>query len=296
MPGRKTTKPTQEAPNPATKSIGASKISNAQALSDPDMVISRARIRFLAVALCNTIAPAMVGIIVYHVTHSLTIEVDFASASCDALSLLLNIIVEYIKNGAASHRSVLLLDFGGGFVSMALLFGVAIFGVLNATTRVLNPVNEKEKVEHVGLMLFYNCFSLALDIFTLSFWWRSRDLLMPSGINQPADQLNVNSGLLHALVDFMRGLSVAGTSFWMIYINLKGEAPWMDLKDKVHGDIFGSFLLCACVLVSAAFLLKESIETLRKICANETSKVEDGKLLNGHDTPNESYGSLKSGV
>lgn len=291
MPGRKTANPMDETPKVVT--ANAYTANAAEFRVDPDEIISCARIRFLVVALCNTIAPALVGIIVYHVTHSLTIEVDFASASCDALSLLLNIVVEYIKHGA-SHRSVLLLDFGGGFLSMALLFGVAIFGVLNATSRVLNPMDEREKVEHVGLMLFYNCFSLVLDVFTLTFWWRSRDLFMPSGINQPTDSLNVNSGLLHALVDFMRGLSVTGTSFWMIYISLKGEAPWMDLKDKVHGDVFGSFLLCACVLVSAAFLLKESIQTLAKICANEPSKVEDDRLIKGHrhEIADENYGSV----
>lgn len=290
-----TSKPVQESQRVASDRIYDSE--NTDSMVDFDVLVSRARIRFLAVALCNTIAPALVGVIVYHVTHSLTIEVDFASASCDALSLLLNIVVEYLKSGAASSKSVLLLDFGGGFISMALLIGVAIFGVLNATNRALNPVDESERVDHIGLMLFYNCFSLALDMFTLVFWWKSKDLFCGAH-GQTSDQLNVNSGLLHSIVDFMRGLSVTGTSFWMIYVNLKAETPWAELKDKVHGDVFGSFLLCACVLVSAAFLLKESIDTLRKICAPDAFKVESTSkaMLDNSSRGTGNYGSLKGSV
>lgn len=260
-------------------------------VDDFDSIVSRARIRFLAVALCNTVLPAFVGIIVYHVTHSLTIEVDFASSSCAALSLILNITVEFLKKGQCnrgghSGKSVLLLDFAGGFISMALLLGVAIFGVRNATNRVAK-MDESERVGHVGLMLVYNCFSVLLDMFTLAFWWKSRDLLSPPTTRQRQDQLNVNSGLLLSIVDFMRGLSVTGTSFWMLYINMKGETALMELKDKVRGDVFGSFLLCACVLISASFLLKESIDTLHRIVTND-SKVEDRMLTKGND-----YGSLK---
>jgi Co/Zn/Cd efflux system component len=295
MPGRRTgSNPIQQA-RPQSDNIYAA-AENTDPLVQCDEVISKARIRFLAVALCNTVAPALVGLIVYHVTHSLTIEVDFASASCDALSLLLNIIVEYMKNKAASNRLVLVLDFGGGFISMALLVGVAVFGVLNATNKVINPVDESERVEHVGLMLFYNSFSVALDIFTLVYWWQSRSLLMPPGSR--SDQLNVNSGLLHSIVDFMRGIAVTGTSFWMIYINFKAETPWNELKDKVHGDVFGSFLLCACVLFSAAFLLKESIDTLRKIC--DSTKVEQNipvaRPVTAPDAIRGNYGSIKAAV
>jgi len=263
---------------------------------DFDSIVSRARIRFLAVALCNTILPALVGIIVYHVTHSLTIEVDFASAACAALSLILNILVEFLKKGQChregySGKSVLLLDFGGGFISMALLLGVAIFGVRNAASRV-RQMDESERVGHVGLMLVYNCFSVLLDMFTLAFWWKSRDLLSPMTVRQRHDQLNVNSGLLLSIVDFMRGLSVTGTSFWMLYINMKGETGWIELQDKVRGDVFGSFLLCACILISASFLLKESIDTLCRIITNDP-KVEDKLLTEGNDSIRRQYGSLK---
>lgn len=289
MPGRNT------ASDPIQSSGNTYQAENTDPLIECNEVISKARIRFLAVALCNTVAPALVGLIVYHVTHSLTIEVDFASAACDALSLLLNIIVEYMKSGAASRKTILVLDFGGGFISMALLVGVAVFGVLNATNKVLNPVSYNERVEHVGLMLFYNCFSLALDLFTLVYWWKSKDILMPKGGGQRSDQLNVNSGLLHAVVDFMRGLTVTCTSFWMLYINFKAETPWNELRDKVHGDVFGSFLLCACVLFSAAFLLKESIDTLRKIC--ETSKMDPDEVpVARTDSLRGNYGSIKAAV
>lgn len=305
MPGRKTeAERLQESSK--VESPNKSGSDGLTACCEVDSAVSRTRIRFLAMALINTILPALVGIMVYHVTHSLTIEVDFASAACDALSLFLNIVVEYLKHGTASGKMVLLLDFGGGFVSMALLFGVAVFGVLNATNRAFNPIRGDEHVDydHVGLMVLYNCFSLLLDCCTLVFWWRSRDLLMPPGNDQQSDQLNVNSGLLHSIVDFMRGLSVTGTSFWMVYINLKRETPWMELKEKVHVDVFGSFLLCACVIVSAAFLLKESIETLRKICIEQdcafcvrsAKKVEDQVLNGGKEYVNGTYGSLRANV
>merc|ERR1719428_1444280 len=145
MPGHKTGNKSIQESQKQVESNMIYESENTDPAIECDTLVSRARIRFLAVALVNTIAPALVGVIVYHVTHSLTIEVDFASASCDALSLLLNIVVEYLKSGAES-KSVLLLDFAGGFISMALLIGVAIFGVLNATNRALNPVDESERV------------------------------------------------------------------------------------------------------------------------------------------------------
>lgn len=241
-------------------------LNDAKTRRQEEDIIRQVRIRFLFVALCATLLPALSGVMVYYATNSLTVEVDFLSCGSDVISFALNILIEYAKMSMREERCILLLDFLGGFVSCMLLLCVAFFGVLDAMSRA-NFASENmgsNRVVHQDLMLFYNFFCLTLDILAVAFLFRLREMMNPGG-RSGRDQLNVTSGVMHTVVDFLRTMFVTGTTFWMFYVSSKHETPWAEFSQKVNGDVFGSFLLCACVVLSAAFLIRESLKTLMKI-------------------------------
>merc|ERR1719160_2294010 len=78
-------------------SAGTGEASAEEAVKQMEARVLHARIIFLIIALIAALVSAAMGIIVFKATNSLTIEVDDISSWADALSLLVNIIVEYTK-------------------------------------------------------------------------------------------------------------------------------------------------------------------------------------------------------
>lgn len=242
--------------------------------------VLKARIVFLSVALVAALTSAIMGITAWQATNSLTVEVDDISSFADAASLLLNIIIERLKVKLKTRRSVLIADFVGGFVSLATLMGVALFGVVNALKRNEQDHQQGNQISNPRFMLFYNIISLGLDALALVAFCGLKNRMEPPELN-PDDKLNVVSGLVHMMVDLARGLSVTGTSIYMLYVVSKtDETPWQKLSEKIHGDVFGSFLVCTCVLICVLLLMWSSARTLYALMSEED---EEEKSLSDND-------------
>jgi len=258
-----------------------------------------ARLTYLSFNLAFILLNLLGGYYVYESTKSLTIEVDFMSFGCEVLAVLINIIIEMVKRRQMQPKSVLILDLIGGMSSLALLIAVGMFGVFAAisTEEQLEENRGPPPAQHLTQMLKFSTFSLTLSVVNLSIFGSLKDRMLPAD-GEVHDQLNLMSNLAHSLVDFVTNFAVLGTSFWLKY-GVK-EDNWMEMrKHKVWVDVFGSFMVCACILVSILWLMRDvfhCVSWIRELEAEEaglsTGKLEDGgdaKLKVGQ-APN--YGAM----
>lgn len=275
MPSPKDGEDTAELQRSQDVSAGTGEASYEEELQRTEAQVLQARIVFLSIAFIAAVTSAIMGVTAWQATNSLTVEVDDISSWADAGSLLLNIVIERLKIKLKTRRSVLIADFIGGFLSLATLMGVALFGVVNALKRSEQDHHQGNNLKQPGFMLFYNCVSLGLDIIALIAFCGLRDKMEPPELNLD-DRLNVISGLVHMLVDLARAVSVMGTTIYMFYVvSRTDETPWEKLSEKIHGDVFGSFLVCTCVLICVMMLMCSSARTLWELTKDE----EEAKAL-----------------
>lgn len=256
-----------------------------------------ARLTYFSFNLTFILLNLLGGYYVYESTKSLTIEVDFMSFGCEVLAVLINIIIEVVKRRQKSPKSVLWLDLLGGLSSLALLIAVGMFGVIAAvyTEEALEDNKAPPAASHLNQMVKFSTFSLTLSVINLSIFGSLKDQMLPHG-GAVHDQLNLMSNLAHSLVDFVTNFAVLGTSLWLKY-GVKEES-WMEMrKHKVWVDVFGSFMVCACILVSILWLMRDvfhCVSWIRELEAEEASgkKLEDGGNLKKKVGEAPNYGAV----
>eukprot|EP00929_Paragymnodinium_shiwhaense_P013957 TRINITY_DN121811_c0_g1_i1.p1 TRINITY_DN121811_c0_g1~~TRINITY_DN121811_c0_g1_i1.p1 ORF type:complete len:412 (+),score=72.55 TRINITY_DN121811_c0_g1_i1:132-1367(+) len=236
----------------------------------------QARMRFFFVTLVATCVPMLFGIIVYPETNSLTVEMDTINALLDLVSVLLNMGVEVFKHRATDKTIILKLDMLGCGSSLMLLVSAGIFGLMRAVPRAEVPTAPASHVGHFGLMVAYNLVGLLCGAMTSLFWLLTHhEMEEARSADGRGDELNVLSSLMHLLVALAMDVTVFLTSMWMMYVTQKGEVGGKLDVDAAEGDVVGSVVLCTCILLSAAILVKESIQThnsLQEPCSQAASK------------------------
>jgi len=233
-----------------------------------------ARYFFLASSLGANVFMLFMGLGIYHWTNSLTVQVDAIGTGTDALCLMVNMGFEYAKAQATSKKAVLGYDLIGGLISLLSLVFVAVYGLVLAMGRAQESASPEFMVEHPTLMIFYSIFGIAFDIFILMIWCRLRDLIIPPD-QRTRDVLNVISSLMHVVADGARELTLICTTAWLMFSSYSTTTPWEDITAQVHGDVSGCILLCACILVTAGWLLIQSCVTYshyEKECDEEAAK------------------------
>lgn len=239
-----------------------------------------ARLTYLSFNLSFIMLNLLAGYYVYETTKSLTLEVDLLAFGCEVLAVSINIAIEVAKRKSMRPRSIMVLDLVGGLASLSLLIVVGVFGVWSAisTTEELNDNKRRspEPASHLSQMLQFSTFSLCLSVLNLSIFAKLQEKMLPAD-GDVHDQLNLLSNLAHSLVDFVTNFAVLGTSLWLKY----GIAPdtWLEMrKHKVLVDVFGSFIVCACILVSIVWLLRDVLNCVRWIRELENPDLEGSGL------------------
>lgn len=260
--------------------------------------VLRARLAFLCTALGSAIVSAIAGITVYALSNSLTVEVDFLNSSSDAFSLMVNIFAEYAKSSVSNPRYILSIDLVGGFVSLTMLVGVVFFCLVRAKARSDRPLAPESHVEHMGPILAYNVVTLACGAVTLYVWRRFYSRMGMDNGTSRTDWVNVFSGLLHVAMDFLGGMILVCTSFWLLYLSMKPEDHWLrrDAVNMVRSDAVGSVLLCACVILSALVMVVQSIRSARLLMSDaldpEACDQKKAKLQKSEDSKGAEYGAI----
>jgi len=230
-----------------------------------EQVTFTSRLTYLSINFFFIVLNLGFGYVVYESTKSLTVEVDFLSFACEVLAVLINIVIEVVKRRALHARKVMILDLVGGLSSLALLVVVGFFGVYSAVSTSAHLAKGAGSAPAVNTeeILEYSSFSLGLSVLNLgSFLYLKAKMLPQNGdVN---DQLNIMSNLAHSIVDFVTNFAVLGTSLWLQF-GVK-EANWFEMrKNKVWVDVFGSFMVCACILVSIVWLLRDILQAAVRI-------------------------------
>lgn len=284
----------------------ASECASSSAEVGTQHLVVKARLLYLALNLMLIILCILCAIVVFGLTHSLTIELDSITLVCDALAVLINMVVELMKRRTTDIRSVLIFDLVGCLASLALLVGVAIFGLYDAVGREADSDSGKivPRVRHLNLMIIYSSFSLLTTVLTLTafqYWYD--DMLPQNGCVH--DRLNLHSSLAHTVVDFITSAVVVGTSIFQVWTaqedKVSHQPAFEEAKDRVRVDVIGSFGVVACILVCVAVLVKEvqaSMRHIRELPERPTSIEESplagsSKASPGPPGPKKSYGAVK---
>lgn len=262
--------------------------------AEEDRDVFNARMQFLFTALVSSLLAALCGMAVFYQTNSLTVQIDTFSAGADFLSVLCNILIEVAKASTHGEQRILALDLVGACLSLLMLLGVAVFGVIHAKMRSDTPYSLESHVGSFKPMLAYNFVTLASGIVTLSVWYKLSSRMNRSQGNHQ-DWMNVLSGLVHILVDFVGNMVLICTTCWLLYVSSKPEDHWTRTPQLVRGDVFGSLLLCVCVTTSAVIMIVQSIETLRRLAAvAEFSDPELAKACSASSEVAEKYGAVNT--
>lgn len=232
-----------------------------------------ARLIYLSFNLVFILLNLLCGYFVYETTKSLTIEVDFLSFGCEVLAVIINILIEVWKRKSVHPRSIMVLDLVGGLSSISLLICIGLFGLysaINATEELNDNRSFPQPAGHLDKMLQFSTFSLCLSVTNLGIFATLKEQMLPVDGNVH-DQLNVLSNLAHSVVDFVTNFAVLGTSLWLQF-GINEESYLAMRKHKVWVDVFGSFMVCACILVSVCWLLRDvlyCIFWIRQMAADE---------------------------
>lgn len=261
--------------------------------------VSNTRLTYLAFNMTFIVFDLVVGYFVYQQTRSLTMEVDFLGFSCEIMALTINIAIELVKRTAPKMKTVMVLDLVGGLSSLALLVAIGFFGLYNtiATAHGLENGSIELPATHLKDMVEYSIVSLMLSVVNLSmFQWFKEKMLPADG--DMRDQLNMLSNLAHSVVDFVTNFTVFGTSLWLRY-GVRQESWSKMRKFKVMIDVFGSFMVCACILVSVCWLLRDIFHCIAQI--RTLSADEEKCLLRAVDQEEaaglgpQGYGTMSAG-
>jgi len=269
-----------------------------QGAHDPGEVL-QTRLTYLAFNLAFVVFDIVVGYLVYQQTRSLTMEVDVLGFSCEILAVTVNIIIELVKQQAPNLKKVMMLDLIGGLSSLALLVVIGFFGVYNtiAKARGLENGSIEMPATHLKDMVEYSMVSLLLSAINLSIFQWFKAKMLPAEGYLP-DQLNMLSNLAHSIVDFVTNFTVLGTSLWLRF-GVRQESWSKMRKFKVMIDVFGSFMVCACILVSICWLLRDILHCIARI--RELSVREEKCLVRVGDQEEaaglgpQGYGTMPAG-
>jgi len=222
----------------------------------------KARLVYLSSNLFLMILSLLYGFWVWESTDSLTIEVDLLSIGCTLTAILINIVVEVIKPRLSTTRGVVMIDLVGGLLSLALLLCVGIMGVLDAMQSTKDLKEHKgSSTRHLEKLLRYGAFALCLSGANLSIFGCLHNLMLPKE-GDVHDQLNILSSLAHAVIDLVSNFAVFGTSVWLQYF-MPQDKGWMEMREqKMWVDIFGSFMVCTCILISICFLFRDVAKSI----------------------------------
>jgi len=230
-------------------------------------VTVKARLVLLFSGLLLLILSLLYGYWVWEDTQSLTIEVDLLALGCDVTAILINIGTEVIKPRLKSKRSVVIADLTGGLMSLALLVVVGVMGVMDAmqASKDLKEHNPSP-TRHLEKLLRYGAFALCLSLANLGIFASLHNLLLPKD-GDVHDQLNILSYVAHSCIDFISNFAVFGASIWLQYGIPNQEMTWREMRENLMWvDVFGSFAIVACILISICVLFREislSIEWVR---------------------------------
>lgn len=258
---------------------------------DVDLDVLRSRTLFLYTALASAVFSTMLGVVVYKETNSLTVQIDYCGSGVDAMSLVVNLVIEYAKVGATRERRIILLDLVGALVSVVALLIVAVFGFKYARLRAKDPFKADNQVDddHLKLMLFYNISSVSMCVVTMSAWYF---LKMRMDRDNRRDGVNVLSGCMHSLVDLVGNLISTCTTFWLIHVTRTPESQWLETLACVNVDIAGSTSLSFCVVVSAAVVMWQSADTYRQYTRCQDLDADTGKPMATDGSSSSSYGAM----
>lgn len=239
-------------------------------------VTVKARLVFLFSNLMLMILSLLYGYWVWEDTQSLTIEVDLLSLGCTMTAIMINIAVEVVKPRLGSTRGVVIADLVGGLLSLTLLIVVGVMGVMDAMQASEDLKEHKASpTRHLEKLLRYGAFALCLSIANLSIFASLHNLLLPKD-GDVHDQLNVLSNLAHSCIDFISNFAVFGASVWLQYGVPSKEMTWREMREnRMWVDIFGSFMIVACILISVCILSREIAHSIAWVRANPERETGD---------------------
>merc|ERR1719387_2555849 len=112
-------------------------------------------------------------------SNSDMVSVDAFTMVSDAMSFLINIIVEKVKQrtmqtkrgSVEGHKALLQLDVLGGVCSFLILIIIVIWGALAADERLRHPRAKDSQIKFRLYIFLYSFFNLAVDS-VVFFWYR----------------------------------------------------------------------------------------------------------------------------
>merc|ERR1712194_319034 len=199
--------------------------------------------------------------------------------SVTLLALVVSIAVEFMKTRVQTARTVLILDLVGCVVSVILLVGVAVFGIVDAVYRTKGA--QSERVSHLEDMILFSACSFSVDIITLGFYWGLKKwMLQGDSGEKKADELNVLSSLLHLITDLGSSMVILVTAVVMKYGNFSGESWWEAIAHKVAIDSSGAVVVCICLVVAIVMFQQDAAKSIELIRAldDEKEQVDYGTM------------------
>jgi len=245
----------------------------------PDASTSRFRLVYLTLNISANILMMGFGFIVYERTNSLSVMIDWLGGSVTLLALVVSIAVEFMKTRVQTARTVLILDLVGCVVSVVLLVGVAVFGIVDAVYRTKGA--QSERVSHLKDMILFSACSFSVDIITLCFYWGLKKwMLQGDSGEKKADELNVLSSLLHLITDLGSSMVILVTAVAMQYGNFSGESWWEAIAHKVAIDSSGAVVVCICLAVAIVMFQQDAAKSIELIRAldDEKEQVDYGTM------------------
>lgn len=236
------------------------------------------RIQFLCINVVLLFLCIVAGAVVFGTTESLTVQVDLIAFSCDTLALLINISIELAKTWVRNAKKALIMDFVGFTMSLALLVGVAFFGLAQSVKdyRSEDAVRHAEHVSHLEMMVIYAMFTLAVNCIVITLFLSLKGLMLPKSRGESRDELNVRSALAHACAGYVSSFAVLGTSVFLMFFVPRDVPIAEKARKKVHIDVYGSVAVCLVICFSVVQIAQEAVHTLETVRSfdKEEGKVE----------------------
>jgi len=241
-----------------SKHVGHSELAPLQKKKD-SASLRWPRFRFLLMNSLFLLGNVVMGVIVCKLTNSLAVKLDFSGVACSLIGSIVNIMVEFAKVRFADRSIIVGLDIAGCVLSLVLLMGVGVSGVVVAVERERHSMSFAARIQNPVLMLIYS----SVDVFantTILVWFVCIKDQLQASVTHHVDLLNLSSCLAHNLADVVGGLVLLGTSLWVFLTypaDLPAGAEWPKMAFVSQVDAGGTFLVCACIFASVCFLVRD---------------------------------------
>eukprot|EP00928_Gymnodinium_smaydae_P046651 TRINITY_DN31094_c0_g1_i1.p1 TRINITY_DN31094_c0_g1~~TRINITY_DN31094_c0_g1_i1.p1 ORF type:complete len:292 (+),score=52.44 TRINITY_DN31094_c0_g1_i1:204-1079(+) len=240
----------------------------------------------------NTLCVAMtvaVGCMVFRMTNSVAVELDYMVSAADAVALMINVVTELVKSKVTDAKTFLVLDLLGCGGSIALLVFACAYGMCDVIFRSTSDPRHAAHIVHADLMIAYGALNMFVDALLLGIFWCARSYLLASS-RIVDDQLNMMSTIAHVVVDLVTAVVLCGTSIWMVY-GIHDRTQEEKIEHKLRIDLVGGVLVNACIVTSMIMLGKEALHTWAEI---QALRETDAKLAEFKDQfPEESLEAQK---